>query len=146
MATAVVQSGLLRRVQWTVRTTDGTNTLLQWLNLPSAGSGAYFNGNITAQQDNAQRVFVQTYVGTVNRNSTGTGAGLSISVGPNGYTDTVTTPWTSPGSPAGWNAVVHDLSASPIISFQVQGAAAQNIDWLATVDVYLWGGAVILLT
>ena len=144
MATANIGAGLMRRVQVTISTTDGTNTLRQWCNLSAAGAGVYFNGNISAQQDNAQRFFVQTYVGAANRNSTGTGAGLSISVGPNGYTDTATAPWATPGAPAGWNAVVHDLSASPIVSFQVQGAAGQNIIWICDLQVYTWGGAILL--
>lgn len=147
MATYVSRTGLVGKVQWTVRTTGAASTLLQWLNLPSAGSGASFNCNLYAQQDNGQRAFDQTYVGQVNRNSTGTGAGLTIAVGPGGYTDTVTTPWSTTGAPAGWNGTPIDLSASPTISLQVQGAAAQNIDWFFVLnDVSLFGGATLLLT
>ena len=145
MATTNLGAGLMRRVQATFSTTDATSTLRRWCSLTAAGAGVYFNGNISAQQDNGQRFFVQTYVGSVNRNSTGTGTGLSISVGPNGYTDTASVPWATPGAPAGWNAVVHDLSSSPDVSFQVQGAAGQNIIWICDLQVYLWGGAILLL-
>lgn len=147
MAIAVGTTGISRKVQWSMRTTDGASQLLQWLNLPSAGSGASFNANLYAQQDNGQRVLLETYVGQVNRNSTGTGGGLTISVGPGGYTDTVTTPWTTPGSPAGWNGTPIDLSASPTISLQLQGAAGQTTDWVFVLnDVNLWGGAILLVS
>lgn len=147
MATYVSRTGLVAKVQWSVRTTDATSTLLQWLNLPAAGAGASFNANLYAQQDNGQRAFNQTYVGQVNRNGTGTGAGLTISVGPGGYVDPAAIPWTTPGAPAGWNGTPIDLSASPTISFQVQGVAATNIDWFFVLnDVSLFGGATLLNT
>ncbi len=145
MAMCVVGNGVMRRVQWTIRTTDGSAVSLQWCDLTAVGSGVYFNGNIVAQQDNAERAFVQTYIGTADTNAIGTGTGLSVSVGPNGYIDTATAPWTTFAAPVGWNAQPHDLAAAPIVSFTVQGAAGQNIDWLVDVNCYFWGGAVLLI-
>lgn len=145
LSISVGGGGLVYRIQWLVRTTNATPITLPWVNLPSAGSGAYFNCNITAQQDNGQRGFGRTDVGQVNRNSIGVGAGDTIAVGSNGYTDTATVPWTTTGTPAGWGAQPTDLSASPNVLFGVVGAVGQNIDWLFVADVRLWGGAILLV-
>jgi hypothetical protein len=146
LSVSVSGSGQSRTLQWLVQTTDATPITLDWLNLPSAGSGAFFNSNITAQQDNAQRAFGRTDVGQVNRNSTGTGTGDTISVGANGYVDTVTAPWNTFGAPAGWGAQPADLTAAPgAIRLGVVGAVGQTINWLFLVDIYLWGGAILLV-
>jgi hypothetical protein len=137
-------SGPSRRIEWLSQTTDATPLLLQWLNLPAAGDGAFFNCNITAQQSNGQRGFGRTDIGQVNRNSVGVGTGDTVAVGANGYVDTVATPWTTFGAPAGWAAQPADLTSSPIISLGIIGAAGQTINWLFIMDVYLFGGAVIL--
>ena len=142
---AVTGGGPMRTIMWRAQTTDATPILLPWVNLPSTGSGAWFNSNITAQQSNADRGFGRTDVGQVNRNSIGVGFGNTIAVGSNGYTDTVATPWTTGGTPAGWGAQPYDLSASPIVQFGLVGAAGQTTDWLFVVDVYLWGGAILLV-
>lgn len=146
ISVSVTGSGQSRKLQWLVQTTDATPITLDWVNLAAAGAGAFFNCNITAQQNNAQRAFGRTDVGQVNRNSTGTGTGDTISVGANGYTDTATTPWTTFGAPAGWGAQPADLTAAPgAIRLGVVGAAAQTIDWLFVMDIYLWGGAILLV-
>lgn len=145
MALSVFGSGSAFKITWIVRTTNATPSTQQWVNLAAVGAGVSFNCLVTAQQDNAQRGFLQTQVGEANRNSTGTGTGNSITVGPNGYVDTVTTPWTTFGAPAGWAATQSDLSAAPIVTMGVTGAAGMNIDWLVNMEVYLFGGAVLLI-
>jgi hypothetical protein len=121
-------------------TTDATTQTLTIANLPIVGAGVYWYLSIRGQETNGQRGARFNYWADASRNAVGTNGVVLGTVGPTGYTDVATPPWTTIAVPVGWGFTAINIVGNQT-QFQFNGAVAQTVQWKTIVQRIFMSGA-----
>lgn len=120
---------------------DGVETR-DIVTLPGNGAGMFGYGSVKAAQDNGENGMRFNFWIDFDRNSAGSNALITGTVGPTGFTDVALPPWNNVGVPAGWAFNALNLSGT-ILQAQFNGAAGQNVNWRIVYNICLVGGATL---
>lgn len=127
-------------------TTDGSAQQTVLAQLPVDGAGVKIELDVWAQQvgplaaDAGDRAgWFHCFI-LASRNSVGINFLFGVTIGPTGYTNVATLPWTAVAVPAGWNLIGVAVVGSSIV-LNYNAAAGQTVEWRLRASRSFTGGA-----
>lgn len=121
-------------------TTDASAQTVRVATLPAIGDAVFWYLSLRGDQTNGQRGMRFNYWADASLNAIGLNGLVTGTIGPTGFTDIATPPWTTIGVPASWAINAINIAGNDV-QFQWNGAAGQTVRWRVQIERILIGGA-----